>query len=262
MKLIETKKFADIKLTLEKVDLVKTGKVAIGATTLGLALLALPNKGEVNDISEKEYISGACSPYIGGSINIQDLLIDECSDVLCEFDSSDRSYVKNSVILDTVRNNIKDNAKAAHDKNILNEDTDLELSDQLIVLAEDISKNPSDYNLDNSIYTDGVTGYLGEFLITGYCGCSQCCGKSNGITASGARAVANHTLAADSRFAFGTELCIDGVNYEVEDRGGAIHGNRIDRFFSSHSEALAFGKRSASVYSVEKTKTLALRYSK
>ena len=85
---------------------------------------------------------------------------------------------------------------------------------------------------------------LGTFKITGYCPCSSCCGKSNGVTASGKRATAGRTIAADtSRFPFGTKLKFNGNTYTVEDRGGAIRGNRIDLYFSSHSEALAWGVR-------------------
>jgi 3D (Asp-Asp-Asp) domain-containing protein len=54
--------------------------------------------------------------------------------------------------------------------------------------------------------------------------------------------------AAPSSFAFGTELIIDGHTYVVEDRGGAIHGNRIDIFFSSHQAALNYGRRTVDVY--------------
>ncbi len=91
--------------------------------------------------------------------------------------------------------------------------------------------------------------YVGEFKITGYCGCASCCGKTNCITASGTRATAGRTIAADtSRFPFGTKLKIGDHVYTVEDRGGAIHGNRIDIFFSSHSEALQWGVRYCDVY--------------
>ena len=44
-------------------------------------------------------------------------------------------------------------------------------------------------------------------------------------------------------FAFGTKLNIGGHTYVVEDRGGAIKGNKIDIFVNSHSEALAWGVR-------------------
>ena len=90
---------------------------------------------------------------------------------------------------------------------------------------------------------------VGTFKVTGYCSCARCCGKSTGITASGTVAKAGRTIAADtSRFGFGSKLVINGHTYTVEDRGGAINGNRIDIFFSSHSKALEWGVRYCDVY--------------
>ena len=85
--------------------------------------------------------------------------------------------------------------------------------------------------------------YTVTFETTAYCACAKCCGKSDGITASGARATAGHTIAAPSTYPFGTEIEIDGVVYTVEDRGGAIKGNRIDIFFDSHTAANNYGRR-------------------
>ncbi len=81
------------------------------------------------------------------------------------------------------------------------------------------------------------------YKITAYCSCAKCCGKTNGITAMGTKATAGRTVAASSRFAFGTTLNINGHNYTVEDRGGAINGNKIDIYVNSHAEALAWGVR-------------------
>ena len=91
---------------------------------------------------------------------------------------------------------------------------------------------------------------LGTFKLTAYCSCSKCCGKwANGITASGKTARANHTIAADtSVLPFGTEVYIDGQKYVVEDRGGAIKGNRIDIYYGSHSEAYNHGVKYKEVY--------------
>ena len=79
------------------------------------------------------------------------------------------------------------------------------------------------------------------YKITAYCSCSKCCGKSTGKTASGTQATAGRTVAAPSKFAFGTKLNIGGHIYTVEDRGGAITGNRIDIYVNSHSAALQWG---------------------
>ncbi len=82
------------------------------------------------------------------------------------------------------------------------------------------------------------------YKVTAYCPCSKCCGKyANGITAVGTTAVAGKTIATDRKFSFGTKLKINGHVYTVEDRGGAIKGNRIDIYMNTHAEALAWGVR-------------------
>ena len=89
------------------------------------------------------------------------------------------------------------------------------------------------------------------YKITAYCSCSKCCGKATGRTASGTQATAGRTVAAPAKFAFGTKLNIGGNVYTVEDRGGAIKGNRIDIYVSSHSAALQWGVRYLPVSVVE-----------
>lgn len=101
---------------------------------------------------------------------------------------------------------------------------------------------------------------LGEYKLTAYCPCSKCCGKwgenrpidANGnmivVTASGRYAKANWTVAADtSALPFGTRIYINGHEYEVQDRGGAVKGNKIDIYFDDHQEALNFGVQYAEV---------------
>lgn len=90
------------------------------------------------------------------------------------------------------------------------------------------------------IQTEPVS--LGTFKITAYCHCEKCCGKSDGITASGARVTANQTIAVDPNIIpLGSEVMIDDQVYIAEDTGGAIKGNRIDMYFPTHEEALNFG---------------------
>ena len=99
-----------------------------------------------------------------------------------------------------------------------------------------------------------------KFTATAYCFCNKCCGKSNGMTASGAKAQAGVTVAMPKGYSFGTKLLIkdtngnllnNGKSYMVQDRGGAIKGNRIDIFFNSHAEALNFGKKTVYLKVVE-----------
>ena len=100
--------------------------------------------------------------------------------------------------------------------------------------------------------TSSTTVIDGEtYKITAYCSCSKCCGKSTGRTASGTYATAGRTVAAPAKFAFGTKLNIGGNIYTVEDRGGAIQGNRIDIYVNSHSAALQWGVRYLPVSVVE-----------
>ena len=89
------------------------------------------------------------------------------------------------------------------------------------------------------------------FKVTAYCACAKCCGKTNGITAMGTHATAGRTVAASSKFSFGTKLNINGHVYTVEDRGGAIKGNKIDVYMNTHAEALAWGVKYLTVNVVQ-----------
>ena len=89
------------------------------------------------------------------------------------------------------------------------------------------------------------------YKVTAYCSCSKCCGKASGRTASGTKATAGRTVAASGKFAFGTKLNIGGNIYTVEDRGGAVNGNKIDIYVNSHAEALSWGVRYLPVSVVE-----------
>lgn len=81
-------------------------------------------------------------------------------------------------------------------------------------------------------------------VATAYCSCTKCCGKSDGITASGKKAKANHTIAVDKNvIPLGTVVLINGKQYVSEDTGGAIKGNRIDIYFDSHEQALEWGRQ-------------------
>lgn len=96
---------------------------------------------------------------------------------------------------------------------------------------------------------------LGTFKLTAYCACSRCCGKCDGITATGTKATAGRTVAVDPRkIPYGTEVIIYGHTYIAEDCGGAIKQNKIDIFFNSHTEALKFGVQYAEVFVKEAQK--------
>lgn len=87
-----------------------------------------------------------------------------------------------------------------------------------------------------------------SYTLTGYCSCKKCCGvysnPDNPTTASGTRATAGRTIAADtSIYPFGTQIVINGHTYTVEDTGSGVTGYHFDIYFDSHEEALQFGKQ-------------------
>ena len=98
---------------------------------------------------------------------------------------------------------------------------------------------------------------LGEFTITAYCACVACCGKTDGITATGTTAAEGRTIAVDPRvIPYGSTVTLyfaDGTSYTytAEDCGGAIKENRIDVFFADHQTAREFGVQTAYVYMEE-----------
>lgn len=96
--------------------------------------------------------------------------------------------------------------------------------------------------------------FLGEYTLTAYCPCTRCCGKSDGITATGTLAAEGRTIAVDPRvIPYGAHVLLiwpDGTQrtYIAEDCGSGVTGSRIDVFFSGHETARVFGVQSAMAY--------------
>ena len=93
----------------------------------------------------------------------------------------------------------------------------------------------------------GQGTYLGNFKLTAYCNCAQCCGTAGNLTASGTVPAAGRTVAM-AGVPFGTQLLINGNIYTVEDLGTPY--GHVDIYCSSHEEALSFGLQYADVYQV------------
>lgn len=97
--------------------------------------------------------------------------------------------------------------------------------------------------------TEAKGNYLGKFLTTAYCTCTRCT-PGSGLTVSGTKPRANHTVSADlKKFPLGTKLKINGIVYTVEDTG--VAGNHLDIYFSTHQKALNYGMKTVEVYSVD-----------
>ena len=125
------------------------------------------------------------------------------------------------------------------EKSVISEVVVQEPVNKIVQVQKKVTSRSSTLPRVSNTSTTGGTVYK----ITAYCPCAKCCGKTNGRTASGTKATAGRTVAASSKFAFGTKLNIGGHVYTVEDRGGAINGNKIDIFVNSHAEALQWGVR-------------------
>lgn len=96
---------------------------------------------------------------------------------------------------------------------------------------------------------------LEDVLVTHYDCCLECCGKTDGITASGLRATPGVTVAVDPDvIPLGADVLVDygdGTDlhyYRADDVGGAVKGNHIDLCVESHEKADELGRRQATVW--------------
>lgn len=91
-----------------------------------------------------------------------------------------------------------------------------------------------------------------EVTARAYCACVECCGKTDGITATGTQATAGRTIAVDPAvIPYGARVVINGHTYIAEDCGGAVNDNAIDIFFNTHAEALEFGVQDLTAFIYE-----------
>ena len=113
--------------------------------------------------------------------------------------------------------------------------------------ASSESSSSEESSSEESSSASGQGTYLGNFTLTAYCNCAQCCGTAGNLTASGTVPAAGRTVAM-AGVPFGTQLMINGNVYTVEDLGTPY--GHVDIYFDSHSDALAFGLQTADVYQV------------
>ncbi len=83
--------------------------------------------------------------------------------------------------------------------------------------------------------------------ISAYCSCKKCCGKSDGITASGDKV--KYGMIALNWLPFGTNVYIKDLGiFVVKDRGSSRifgsktnHKKQLDIYMDSHKKAIDFG---------------------
>lgn len=95
---------------------------------------------------------------------------------------------------------------------------------------------------------------IDNVTVTHYDCCVECCGKDDGITASGVRATPGVTVAVDpSVIPLGADVLVDYGDgdikyYRADDVGGAVKDNHIDLCVGSHQEAVELGRKTATVW--------------
>lgn len=131
----------------------------------------------------------------------------------------------------------------AHQIANIGRDIGLNEDDPIITRAQEIW-----WTEENAKTSPSLT-YLGNYKITGYDPyCKHCCGKTDGITASGVKAIIGETVAMKG-VAFGTKIYIDGLGYyTVHDRG--VGNGVVDVARDGHNACYAITGR-YDVYIVE-----------
>lgn len=151
-------------------------------------------------------------------------------------------------------------------KNSKHKEAEKKANDYLGVIAkmnaEKIEATPEVMNTSTDIEPYPLC--LGEFDITYYCPCSECCGqygynrpkvnnKEVVTTSTGAFAQEGITIAVDPDvIPYGSLVYIEGIGYRIaQDCGGAIKGNRIDVYITDHNTALEMGNHKLKVYLIQ-----------
>ncbi len=121
---------------------------------------------------------------------------------------------------------------------------------ELGVLAARVSKEQQARAAQAAAYEAlGAWEYLGEFTITAYCPCEDCCGRwADGVTASGLPAGPGIVAVDRSVIPLGSTVVIDGQRYLAADTG--VTGSRVDICMTSHQDTVEHGVRTAEVWVV------------
>jgi len=109
------------------------------------------------------------------------------------------------------------------------------------------------------VYEESLEISLGEFKITAYCPCKECCkewadkrpvdefGNILVIGAAGTLLEEGKSIAVDPNvIPYGSKVIISGHEYIAADRG--VDGNEIDIYMLDHERAKEYGVKYAEVY--------------
>lgn len=124
-----------------------------------------------------------------------------------------------------------------------------------MLLNDDTYDRPENDMIESALL--GKAHIIEDCTVTHYDCCVACCGKDDGITASGVQATPGVTVAVDPDvIPLGSDVLVDYGDgeihyYRAEDVGDAVKGSHIDLCVNSHEKALMLGRRTATVYWVE-----------
>ena len=172
-------------------------------------------------------------------------------------DTTDKVVQRGQNGLKEIKYKVKYQNNVEMERIILSEEIIKEPVNKIVQISTKISAR-SGSRISGSTLAASVVGRTASVVnmnASAYCACMSCCGKTNGITSSGAKASAWYTVAAGKGIPIGTIIYIPALSntpnggwFVVQDRGGAISNTRIDIFMNSHGEALQFGRRNLECY--------------
>lgn len=127
-----------------------------------------------------------------------------------------------------------------------------ERPERVIEPEEEIQEDYENENIEAALLAQATR--LDDVTVTHYDPCVKCCGKTDGITATGVPVTPYYTVAVDPELIpLGSEVLVDYGDgeihyYRAEDVGGGVKGKHLDLCVTDHTEALTLGVRQATVW--------------
>lgn len=123
------------------------------------------------------------------------------------------------------------------------------------IMSEEPQEEPENELIEAALLASAHR--LDNVTVTHYDCCVECCGKADGITASGVRATPGVTVAVDPDvIPLGADVLVDYGDgeicyYRADDTGSGVVGNHIDLCVADHQTAVQLGRRTATVWWTE-----------
>lgn len=142
---------------------------------------------------------------------------------------------------------------AIHLSAVKADDTPQETDTPAVTAMMELMEIPNeDAMIETALFNRSVD--MGTFTATAYCKCRKCCGKWADVpgTYTGAEPTEGITIAVDPKvIPLDSQVFVlrngDWHCYTAQDTGGAIKGQKIDIYFETHEDALAFGRQEVRV---------------